>query len=53
MTSRAAHRRYGYDEAGNALGVTAHTVRAWPPWNPQAGMFPDAADTCGMLVREA
>lgn len=23
------HRLYGYDEAGAALGVTAHTVRAW------------------------
>ena len=23
------HRLYGYDEAGNALGVTPHTVRFW------------------------
>ncbi len=23
------HRLYGYDEAGGALGVTSHTVRAW------------------------
>ena len=23
------HRLYGYDEAGDALGVTLHTVRAW------------------------
>lgn len=23
------HRLYGYDEAGDALGVTSHTVRSW------------------------
>lgn len=23
------HRLYSYDEAGNALGVTSHTVRSW------------------------
>ena len=25
------HRLYGYEEAGGALGVTAHTVRSWRP----------------------
>lgn len=25
------HRLYGYDEAGDALGVTPHTVRSWRP----------------------
>jgi len=25
------HRLYGYEEAGRALGVTAHTVRSWRP----------------------
>jgi hypothetical protein len=25
------HRLYGYGEAGDALGVTSHTVRSWRP----------------------